>query len=90
MSSVRILSGSRRWRRIEIDRPLLNMRMFLSFILLMHVVSGLPEASAGPVLMHRVILRPESRLRKVTAASVVEEVVAEVRVPILSDKSNQP
>ena len=45
---------------------------------------------AGPVLTHRLILRPESRLRKLTAASVVEEVVAEVRVPILSDKSNQP
>ena len=39
---------------------------------------------AGPVLTHRVILRPESRLRKVTAAQVVEEVVAEIAVPTLS------
>ena len=39
---------------------------------------------AAPVLTHRVILRPESRLRKITAAAVVEEVVAEVRVPLLS------
>ncbi len=39
---------------------------------------------AGPVLVHRVILRPEARLRKITAAEVIEEVVAEVRVPILS------
>ena len=31
---------------------------------------------AGPVLMHRMILRPESRLRKVTAA---DGRVAEVR-----------
>ena len=45
---------------------------------------------AGPVLTHRVILRPESRLRKVTAASVVEDVVAEVRVPILHGEPNQP
>lgn len=41
---------------------------------------------AGPVLTHRLILRPESRLRKVTTASVVEEVVAEVRVPVLDNE----
>jgi MoxR-like ATPase len=41
---------------------------------------------AGPVLTHRLILRPESRLRKVTTAAVVEEVVAEVRVPVLENE----
>jgi MoxR-like ATPase len=35
-----------------------------------------------PVLAHRIILRPESRLRKVTPASVLHEVVTEVRVPV--------
>ena len=35
-----------------------------------------------PVLGHRLILRPESRLRKVTVASVVREIVDEVRVPV--------
>ena len=45
---------------------------------------------AGPVLTHRVILRPESRLRKVTAAAVIEDVVAEVRVPVLSDQPSRP
>ncbi len=40
---------------------------------------------AGPVLTHRLILRPESRLRKITATSLVEEIVADVRVPILSN-----
>ena len=39
---------------------------------------------AGPVLMHRMILRPESRLRKVTAAEVVAEIVESVPVPVLS------
>ncbi|HXT57412.1 MAG TPA: MoxR family ATPase [Pirellulales bacterium] len=39
---------------------------------------------AAPVLTHRLILRPESRLRKVTAARVVEEVLAEVPAPIAS------
>ena len=39
---------------------------------------------AGPVLTHRVILKPESRLRKVTAEHVVSEVVAEIAVPTLS------
>ncbi len=42
---------------------------------------------AGPVLTHRLILRPESRLRKVTAASVVEEVVEEVPVPMLAKEA---
>jgi MoxR-like ATPase len=39
---------------------------------------------AGPVLTHRVILKPESRLRKVTADQVIDEVVAEIAVPTMS------
>jgi MoxR-like ATPase len=35
-----------------------------------------------PVLAHRMILRPESRLRKVTAAALLHEVVGDVRVPV--------
>src|SRR5437773_2480814 len=35
-----------------------------------------------PVLGHRLILRPESRLRKLTVASVVREIVDDVRVPV--------
>ena len=35
-----------------------------------------------PVLAHRLILRPESRLRKVTAAALLHEVVSEVAVPV--------
>jgi MoxR-like ATPase len=38
---------------------------------------------APAVLGHRLILKPESRLRKVTAASVVNQVLAEVPVPVL-------
>ncbi len=38
---------------------------------------------AGPVLTHRVILRPESRLRKVTGGQVVESVIGEIAVPTL-------
>ena len=41
---------------------------------------------AAPVLVHRLIMRPESRLRKITAESVVEEIVEEVPVPILSEQ----
>ncbi|HMC88292.1 MAG TPA: MoxR family ATPase, partial [Gemmataceae bacterium] len=37
-----------------------------------------------PVLAHRLILRPESRLRKVTAAAVVNEIVPDVAVPVLA------
>lgn len=37
-----------------------------------------------PVLAHRLILRPESRLRKVTPAAVLNEIVPDVPVPILA------
>jgi MoxR-like ATPase len=40
-----------------------------------------------PVLGHRLILKPESRLRKVTTASVLDEIVPDVRVPILASRS---
>ncbi len=36
------------------------------------------------VMMHRMILRPESRLRKITAADVLEEILNDVPVPMLS------
>jgi MoxR-like ATPase len=36
-----------------------------------------------PVLAHRVILRPESRLRKVTTAALLHEIVSDVRVPVV-------
>jgi MoxR-like ATPase len=45
---------------------------------------------APAVLTHRIILRPESRLRKVTAAAVVAEVVAEVAVPMLPTEPDRP
>ncbi|RMG02063.1 MAG: magnesium chelatase, partial [Planctomycetota bacterium] len=38
---------------------------------------------ASPVLTHRMILKPEARLRKVDAAGVVNEIVAEVAVPTI-------
>jgi MoxR-like ATPase len=37
---------------------------------------------AQPVLAHRIILKPESRLRKRTAAAVVKDLVGDARVPI--------
>jgi len=45
---------------------------------------------AIPVLTHRLILRPESRLRKITPESVVDEIVSEVRVPVLSSQPDWP
>jgi len=38
---------------------------------------------AAPVLTHRLILRPESRLRKVTAEHILSELIAEIAVPTL-------
>jgi MoxR-like ATPase len=43
---------------------------------------------AAPVLVHRLILRPESRLRKVTATEIVDEILGEVPVPVLADRGN--
>jgi MoxR-like ATPase len=43
---------------------------------------------AQPILAHRIILKPESRLRKKTPALVVSELVSDARVPILDRKSN--
>ncbi len=40
---------------------------------------------AGPVLTHRMILKPESRLRKITPGSVVDEIVADIAVPSISE-----
>lgn len=42
---------------------------------------------APSVLMHRLIVRPESRLRKVTAELIVEEILEEVPVPAISQGS---
>ena len=38
---------------------------------------------AAPVLTHRLILRPESRLRKVTAEHILSELIGEIAVPTL-------
>jgi MoxR-like ATPase len=45
---------------------------------------------APPVLTHRVIVRPESRLRKMTAAAIVEDLIEDVPVPMLSSALNVP
>ena len=40
---------------------------------------------AAPILTHRMILNPESRLRKVTAEDIVREVVAEIAAPTIEE-----
>jgi MoxR-like ATPase len=42
---------------------------------------------APPALTHRIILKPESRLRKVTANALIEEIIAEIAVPTLEEKA---
>jgi MoxR-like ATPase len=42
-----------------------------------------------PVLAHRVILRPESRLRKVTTAALLHEIVSDVRVPVVGRENEK-
>ena len=38
----------------------------------------------GPILAHRLILSPESRLRKVTSEQVVQDIVSEIAIPTLN------
>ncbi len=42
---------------------------------------------ASAVLTHRIILKPESRLRKITASSLVEQIVSEIAVPTLEERA---
>jgi MoxR-like ATPase len=42
---------------------------------------------APHVLTHRMIVKPESRLRRVTAAAIVEEIIAEIAVPTLEERA---
>jgi MoxR-like ATPase len=44
------------------------------------------KKSAPAVLSHRLILRPESRLRKVTPATVVNEILTETAVPMMKQE----
>ncbi len=42
---------------------------------------------AAPVLNHRMILKPESRLRKITAAQVVSQLISEIAVPVIGNQA---
>jgi MoxR-like ATPase len=44
---------------------------------------------ALPVLGHRVILRPESRLRKVSTAGVIHDIMSEVPVPVPANQKEE-
>jgi MoxR-like ATPase len=38
-----------------------------------------------PVMSHRLILKPEARLRKITADRVLEEIVSQIAVPTIEE-----
>jgi MoxR-like ATPase len=44
---------------------------------------------AIPVLAHRVILKPESRLRKITPSAVINEIVPDVAVPLITSQGDE-
>jgi MoxR-like ATPase len=45
---------------------------------------------AAPVLAHRLMVKPESRLRKITEDAIVESILSEIAVPLIgtADSSN--
>ncbi|MGY8768222.1 MAG: AAA family ATPase [Pirellulales bacterium] len=42
---------------------------------------------AGPVMTHRMILKPESRLRKITATDILDDIIDNVSVPVLDQEA---
>ncbi len=42
---------------------------------------------AHAVLDHRLIIKPENRLRKMTASSMVDEVLNQIEVPVVTEES---
>jgi len=42
---------------------------------------------APPVMTHRVILKPESRMRRITAEDVIKNLMAEIAVPVLEGQA---
>ena len=50
-----------------------------------YVIPDDVKVLAHPIIEHRLILNPESRLRRVTARSVLADLIAEVRVPAGAD-----
>jgi MoxR-like ATPase len=40
---------------------------------------------AAPVLNHRMILKPESRLRKITSEQVVSQLMSEIPIPVIGN-----
>jgi MoxR-like ATPase len=44
---------------------------------------------SGPILEHRLILKPESRLRKLSAATLVKDLVEDVAVPLLKGQTDE-
>ena len=44
------------------------------------------KRTAMAVMTHRMILKPESRLRKITAGQVIDSIMSEIAVPVISAK----
>ena len=50
-----------------------------------HVMPDDVKVMAPAVLPHRLIVRPESRLRKINSADIVTEILRSVKVPVMPD-----
>jgi len=46
------------------------------------------KAIASPVMTHRVILKPESRLRRITGQQVIGELLEQIAVPVISSEAS--
>jgi MoxR-like ATPase len=45
---------------------------------------------APPVLGHRLILKPESRLRKITTDQIIAQILSEVALPVIGNEVHSP
>ncbi|MGI9518159.1 MAG: AAA family ATPase [Pirellulaceae bacterium] len=46
------------------------------------------KAIAAPVMTHRVILKPESRLRKITGQQIIAELLDQIAVPVIANEAS--
>ncbi len=46
------------------------------------------KAIAAPVMTHRVILKPESRLRKITGQQIIGELLDQIAVPVIANEAS--
>ncbi len=46
------------------------------------------KSIAVPIMSHRIIVKPESRLRRITAQQIVQELLDQIAVPVIANEAS--